>query len=784
MAKFALLIGVGQYGTGLKPLSAPPKDVEAIKNVLENPDIGGFDNVQTLIDPSHSEMRTNIELWLRERKSDDLVVLFFSGHGIKDTKRELYFAARNTQLLNQDQLLTTTAVRAKEVHEHIQACKAKQLVLILDCCYSGAFGDTVGKGDDGLIDLSEMETTGRVVLTSSSTIEISLEEKGQELSTYTHYLVQAISNGIADQKEYEGNEDGWISVDELHQYVCREMKKARSRMTPKIISLKDEGHRIKLTKAPAIHPKLRYRKEFTRIAHEDEGEISRGNRFLLNTLKNQLKLLPEDVKPIEDEVLHPYKVRQTKLQEYEQALSGLAQAQYPLNERDWKALKGIQEILGLRNEDIETIKKKIESQFSSKLQAYEQNLRQYEQEFLKAVEIEHPISEDACKSLKNMQQSLGLKDEDVAPIEARIVAQKQVVQSSGEIAKSIEVQDISGNEELISVESEKTDSAASEEVTSVESEKTDSAAVEDAIDVESENTTPAVGENVDTPLLPIPSNNKLLIKAGIASTTVAVIFLGGFLLTRSPNDQNKSVTPITTSIVSQDLETSKKLLNQGKEELQKGDYQEAIKYFTEYIKSNPNNEEAYIQRGDAYYKQQKYQQAISNYDLAIKINSQTASTYYKRGMTRHDLGDMKGAINDFTEAIKIDSNYADAYYERAESRAHLNDKQGAINDYSEAAFRYRQQGKTEDDQEALKQIKELKQPPQPSLPPPGQCLVIAPTMGVAVRVRIQPIGSSNQIGIVHTGKKVRLIGKQDAFVKIEFNGTQGWVYNDQIKPCS
>jgi uncharacterized caspase-like protein len=365
MARVALLIGVGQYGTDLKPLSAPPKDVEAIKEVLENWDMGAFDHVEPLIDPTHSKMREKIELWLNERKSDDLALLYFSGHGVKDERRELFFAAGDTRLINKNQLIKATAVRAKEVHEHIHSCKAERLVLILDCCFSGAFGNTVGKGDDNSIDLSEMGATGRIVLTSSSAIQSSLEQQDQELSTYTHYLVQGIRTGVADQKENEGNEDGWISVDELHQYVCREMEKARSSMNPKIISLRDEGHRIKLVKAPAIDPKMRYRRKLIRLAQQNDGEIYDGNLLVLKRLKNQLNLLEEDVKTIEDEVLHPYKVRREKQREYEQDLSELARKQYPLNQKDSQAIKEIQEILGLRDEDVEPVHQKIDSQFSS-----------------------------------------------------------------------------------------------------------------------------------------------------------------------------------------------------------------------------------------------------------------------------------------------------------------------------------------------------------------------------------------------------------------------------------
>ena len=49
--KIALLIGVGDYGAGLKSLQCPVNGVTAMQTVLQNPEIGGFDEAQVLINP-------------------------------------------------------------------------------------------------------------------------------------------------------------------------------------------------------------------------------------------------------------------------------------------------------------------------------------------------------------------------------------------------------------------------------------------------------------------------------------------------------------------------------------------------------------------------------------------------------------------------------------------------------------------------------------------------------------------------------------------------------------
>ena len=49
MGKYALLIGIDTYGHGLNPLPAAPRDVEALRGVLLNPQMGRFDEAKPLI---------------------------------------------------------------------------------------------------------------------------------------------------------------------------------------------------------------------------------------------------------------------------------------------------------------------------------------------------------------------------------------------------------------------------------------------------------------------------------------------------------------------------------------------------------------------------------------------------------------------------------------------------------------------------------------------------------------------------------------------------------------
>lgn len=180
MAKLALLIGVSEYPSGLNPLPAATKDVEAVQRVLLHRDIGNFDSVQPLINPEPMAMQEAIENLFSDRQRDDLVMLFFSGHGVKDSSGRLYFATRLTRKTPQGELVRATAVPANFVHDIMGNSRSRHQVIILDCCFSGAFAENLLARDDGSVDVkTQLGGEGRAVLTSSTSTQYSFEQKEQ-----------------------------------------------------------------------------------------------------------------------------------------------------------------------------------------------------------------------------------------------------------------------------------------------------------------------------------------------------------------------------------------------------------------------------------------------------------------------------------------------------------------------------------------------------------------------------------------------------------------------------
>ncbi|PHM05573.1 hypothetical protein [Nostoc sp. 'Peltigera malacea cyanobiont' DB3992] len=127
-------------------------------------------------------------------------------------------------------------------------------------------------------------------------------------------------------------------------------------MKPEIYAFK-EGFKILLSKAPIGDPKLKYRKEVEIYA--SRGEISIIGRRILDALRQNLGLLPEETAPIETEVLKPYRDYQQKLQEYEQALVDAIGREPTLSDYTRNDLRRYQEILELRDEDVAPIEVKV-----------------------------------------------------------------------------------------------------------------------------------------------------------------------------------------------------------------------------------------------------------------------------------------------------------------------------------------------------------------------------------------------------------------------------------------
>jgi Caspase domain len=213
----------------LRRLRAPGRDADALARVLKDPLIGDF-GVHTMLNEPEHVIGESVEEFFSDRAPGDLLLFYFSGHGIKDEDGELYLAASNTKT----QRLGATGVAASFVNRCVTRSRSRRVVLLLDCCYAGAFerGMVARVGTDAHVE-EHLGGRGRAVITATSAMQYAFE--GDRLadgsdpgpSVFTSALVEGLDTGDADR-----DQDGRVGLDELYDYVYERVRDVTPNQTP------------------------------------------------------------------------------------------------------------------------------------------------------------------------------------------------------------------------------------------------------------------------------------------------------------------------------------------------------------------------------------------------------------------------------------------------------------------------------------------------------------------------------------------------------------------------
>ena len=244
--RLALIVATSAYeDPGLAQLVSPAQDAAALASVLADPAIGGF-AVSSILDAPSGEISQTIEDFAAERDRADLLLLYLSCHGLKDEQGRLYFAARNTR---RDRL-RSTAVPAGFVNDVLFSCRSRRKVLLLDCCYSGAFAKGLAvKADPSVHTPDHFDARGLVVLTASDATQYAFEGDavigGAAPSLFTASMTHGLQTGAAD---IDG--DGLVSVDDVYEYARRTVADQPRRQSPRKWEF-DVAGAIVLARSPA-----------------------------------------------------------------------------------------------------------------------------------------------------------------------------------------------------------------------------------------------------------------------------------------------------------------------------------------------------------------------------------------------------------------------------------------------------------------------------------------------------------------------------------------------------
>lgn len=211
----ALLIGNSTYPAdehNLQTLKGPVKDIAALNRALIDPETGLFADVDVALLPEATSSRVirTMGRFFGTATRDDVLLVYFSGHGKLDQNGRLHLCMQDTESTD----LLSTAVSSARINEFADASRARNVIIVLDCCHAGAFrGGELGDAVAG---------PGRYVLTSCRGTQLANDATVENGTSYfTQHLVNGLLGGAADQ-----DRDGWVTFSDLYSYVNGRLREA------------------------------------------------------------------------------------------------------------------------------------------------------------------------------------------------------------------------------------------------------------------------------------------------------------------------------------------------------------------------------------------------------------------------------------------------------------------------------------------------------------------------------------------------------------------------------
>ncbi len=204
---WAVVIGVAAY-KGMPALRYTDDDAYRIYAFLKSPEGGALKDEQISIMVDEAATRANI---LREMEKtfskagpNDLVILYFSGHGLKGSFLPIDFDGFNNKLFHE------------EINAILDSSPARYKLCIADACHSGSLLQMRGTANQALSKYYEtlaQARPGTALIMSSKSDETSLESSGLRQGVFSHFLIRGLKG------EGDENGDQVIVVSELFNYI-------------------------------------------------------------------------------------------------------------------------------------------------------------------------------------------------------------------------------------------------------------------------------------------------------------------------------------------------------------------------------------------------------------------------------------------------------------------------------------------------------------------------------------------------------------------------------------
>lgn len=206
--KYYILVGVDKYGSECNcDLPYIENDIKRFRDLMNRQK---YEKLAELIGPDVRQDKFVDALEAAKNLPDDaILIVYFSGHGELDPKRNLWL-----QLHGQNQLGAFKGISISTIVDAVRSTNYNgQLAIIIDSCHSGAAQKTELIGDTSIF-----MSTG----SSKESHRILLDDKTQ-MSAFTYLITRGLKEDWS-QVDTPGL-DGAIVFGELKSYVAKNLKR-------------------------------------------------------------------------------------------------------------------------------------------------------------------------------------------------------------------------------------------------------------------------------------------------------------------------------------------------------------------------------------------------------------------------------------------------------------------------------------------------------------------------------------------------------------------------------
>jgi len=236
---WALVVGISDYAD-VSNLTYARSDAEAFARWLVGSGVSP-DSITLLLDEAGelkdlglsyeeatlSRFRAGLGQLRKKASADDLVFVYFAGHGYQgedddgdeadgvDEFLVLYDTMRSA--------VEETALRDDEFGEFLDRVGSEHVMVVFDSCHSGGQSRSLSSGARPLGDafdlFNDFSLEGKLILAAAREDQEALEHEGLGHGLFTHFLLQGLEGEADLDSDYR------ITAEELHAYVSAEVER-------------------------------------------------------------------------------------------------------------------------------------------------------------------------------------------------------------------------------------------------------------------------------------------------------------------------------------------------------------------------------------------------------------------------------------------------------------------------------------------------------------------------------------------------------------------------------